>query len=254
MRLLFDSEIIPEMRDAISNKQLNNWHWVFYKREDGDAEGISRFFNQHRSQFRRLYTQNANVMESIRTFNSDWLIDPEIVKIARPNKRKLLHDKVYFFGNNKELPKCTQWLCFIGSLNVKFTSEDGQMMLKPTSTIESMVLLSSREDGEMIMQITDLFNDLEQSSNSRGRIKIANLLTDKDVGAFINKHDKEIQGMCKHISHFNRNWDIFKMRYLLHRSYEQIGSSYSLSRERIRQIIIKMNKMLKTSKFNFTNN
>ncbi len=262
MRLLYNEETIEqELNAAIGNKKLSNWFWVYFLHPGTTLPSLkitTAFFFHNRKHFRKLYTDNDNLFGIIKESLADCIIPKDSFCYAPYISPKKVHPKVYFFGDKKKISECKKWIAFIGSYNVQFNQWNGCIRVAATIYFETMAKLTSDEDPELLDELAEYFGDLENEINLTRRKdkRMRKLPEPEDYRNYIEKHNEKVieslnQG--KYSEHRLRDWQLFKDKYQPTKVVTNtvLSDRYGLSRERVRQIIERMKRILITNRFTF---
>jgi hypothetical protein len=262
MRLFYNAEDIEqELNRAIESKKLSNWFWVYFLHENTPVPSLevaTEFLFHNRRRLRSIYTDSDGLIRLIQQRLSDCLIPDESVKYAPNMSAKKVHAKVYFFGDKKALAKCNKWEAFIGSYNVQFEKQDDCIRIAAPVYFETLARLTSGEDPEMLEMFAEYFDDLKKGIDSKRRrqFRIRMLPEPEDYRNYIEKHDKRViesLNKSKYSEYRLRDWQLFKDKYQPAKVVTNtvLGERYGLSRERVRQIIERMKRILITTGFTF---
>jgi hypothetical protein len=135
MKLLYrKSDIVRELNSAVENKTIRHWYWVYFLHDNTPGESIENtadFIIMHRYSFHRFYTTNRKLYDSVKRRIPENMIREKTVCYAPSLVNKLLHSKMYFFGNKEKIGECTKWIAFIGSYNAQMDKQDDMVRISP---------------------------------------------------------------------------------------------------------------------------
>lgn len=278
MKLIYGKDEVRNVLLESITKNKFYWSWIYYMPEDNKQQGVAMkeaeednednierqdvslafdFFESNRERFSRLYIENQELINLIKNSLSDLPITPNIVRYRRRAQNENLHAKVYFFGDRQDIHKCKTWEAYVGSHNIQFENNDGELTVASPSRFETLTKFTSKEDPEMLEEFASYFDYLDNWKYNRcqkrkGKV-FHSLPEDDDYKRFLQKHEEDLLvalSSGNYSSYGPRNVDIFKMRYLSgEHDLSAIANAFGLSKQRISQIIKKVQRILVSKKF-----